>query len=142
MTRIRAQPVNRPFYTPLSLIFCAGAGAQQSARRSKCKAAVPLSDQEASPNDHEKQLDPEKDDEPCRDGVVCPSDDEENDMPAGALHTIYSDGGDADDGDDTGSAEDEPVVADSAAATDPEAGARFSPLARVPNVSAHLTPCA
>ena len=87
MTSIRAPPVNRPFCTPIHLIFCAGAGALQSARRTKRKAAVPPSGQEALPDDREEQLDPEKDDEPRSDGVVCPSDDEENDMPSGALHT-------------------------------------------------------
>ena len=38
MTSICAPPVNLPFCTPISLIFCAGAGAQQSARRSKREA--------------------------------------------------------------------------------------------------------
>ena len=38
MARNRVPPINRPFDTPLSLIFCAGAGAQQSARRSQRKA--------------------------------------------------------------------------------------------------------
>ena len=38
MARNRVPPINRPFDTPLSLIFCAGASALQSARRSKREA--------------------------------------------------------------------------------------------------------
>ena len=75
---------------------------------------MPPDDQEISRDDQEEVLDPENDDEPRRDGVLCPSDD---DVPAAVLCCLDESCDDNDCDDGTGSDADDETTADSAAAT-------------------------